>query len=73
MTITTTQKVIKIGTSRGVTIPAKDLKALGVKTGDDLEIMVRKKSQIADDAHVTDVANSILERYKQDFRNLADR
>ncbi len=73
MTITTTQKVIKIGTSRGVTIPAKDLKALGVETGDDLEIIVSKKSRVADDTQVVEVANSILERYKQDFRNLADR
>lgn len=73
MTITTTQKVIKIGTSRGVTIPAKDLKALGVEAGDDLEIIVRKKSRVADDTQVVEVANSILERYKQDFRNLADR
>ncbi len=73
MTIITTQKVIKIGTSRGVTIPAKDLKALGVEAGDDLEIIVRKKSRVADDTQVVEVANSILERYKQDFRNLADR
>ena len=73
MTITTTQKGIKIGTSRGVTIPAKDLKALGVETGDDLEIIVSKKSRVADDTQVVEVANSILERYKQDSRNLADR
>jgi antitoxin component of MazEF toxin-antitoxin module len=38
MSITTTQKIIKIGTSRGVTLPAKELKRLGVDVGDDVKI-----------------------------------
>lgn len=73
MTITTTQKVIKIGTSRGVTIPAKDLKALGVDTGEELELVVRKKTAQTSDVDVLDKANSLLDRYKQDFHNLAGR
>lgn len=73
MTITITQKIIKIGTSRGVTIPAKDLKALKLDTGDELELVIRKKTASADDAKVITTANSLLDRYKQDFQNLADR
>lgn len=73
MTITTIQKVIKIGTSHGVTLPAKDLKRLDVTAGDELEVVVRKKTTNASEDQVRQVANSILERYDQDFKNLAGR
>ena len=74
MNIVTTQKVIKIGTSRGVTLPAKELKRLGVKEGDDLELVVRKKTaDIPSDRDIVATANSLLRRYKQDFTNLSQR
>ena len=73
MTITTMQKVIKIGTSQGVTLPAKQLAALGVKPGDELEITVRKKTSTASDETVIAAANDLLSRYKQDFTNLSNR
>lgn len=73
MNITTTQKVIKIGTSQGVTLPAKELKALDVQPGDELEVTVRKKVAHASDAKVNEVASRLLERYKQDFTNLSQR
>lgn len=73
MTITTTQKVIKIGTSHGVTIPAKQLKELGVGAGDELEIVARRKVATASSEDVTKLASDLLDRYKQDFHNLANR
>ncbi len=73
MTITTTQKIIKIGTSKGVTLPARELKKLGSDVGDEIEIIVRKKNNFAEDQKVLDVANDILRRYKKDFTNLANR
>ncbi len=73
MTITTTQKLIRIGTSHGITLPAKGIKALGVKTGDDLEVIVRRKVPTAGDDAVTKKASDLLERYKQDFHDLANR
>lgn len=73
MSITTTQKVIKIGTSQGVTLPAKELKALGVQPGDELEVTVRKKIAHTSDGKVNKVASDLLERYKQDFTNLSQR
>ena len=73
MTITTIQKVIKIGSSRGVTLPARDLRALGIRDGDELEVTVRKRSEAADDNQVLKTANSLLERYKEDFSHLAKR
>lgn len=73
MTITTIQKVIKIGSSRGVTLPARDLRALGICDGDEIEVTVRKRSEVADDNQVLKTANSLLRRYKEDFSHLAKR
>ena len=73
MTITTIQKVIKIGSSRGVTLPARDLRALGIREGDEIEVTVRKRSEAADDNQVLKTANSLLRRYKEDFSQLAKR
>lgn len=73
MIITTTQKLIKIGSSRGVTIPAKQLKALGVEPGDDLELVIRKKTATASTETAVKTANALLDRYRNDFHNLANR
>ncbi len=73
MTITTIQKIIKIGSSQGVTIPAKDLRALGVQAGDELEIIARPKVRQANSTEVVDTANALLKRFDSDFKNLAER
>ena len=73
MTITTTQKIIKIGTSNGITLPAKDLRALGVNTGDEIEIIVRKKTDVASDEQIRETTAALLQKYSDDFTNLAQR
>lgn len=73
MTITTTQKIIRIGTSKGATLPAKALKQLGVDVGDEVEIEIRSRTNTKKDADVIKAAQSILDRYDEDFKNLADR
>ena len=69
MKITTTQKIIKIGTSRGITIPAKELARLGIKTGDEVEVNIEssKKSTIADEY------SEFKKQYGETLKNLADR
>ncbi len=72
--IQSVQKVIKIGSSGGVTIPAKELKRQNIAYGDEVEVIVRPlKGSSADDKKVLDAAKSILEDYKKDFINLANR
>lgn len=73
MTITTIQKVIKIGSSRGVTLPARQLRVLGVHDGDEIEVTIRKRTVAVDGDKVLKVANSLLRRYKEDFSHLAKR
>lgn len=68
------QKVIKIGTSGGVTIPAKELKRQNISFGDEVEVIVRPlKNKNSEDQEVIDSAKKILNDYKKDFVNLAER
>jgi len=75
MTIKSSQKLIKIGTSAGVTIPAKDLRRGGFEVGDIVNISLEKAKMPAhsSDQDVIDAAKQILKDYKQDFDNLAKR
>jgi bifunctional DNA-binding transcriptional regulator/antitoxin component of YhaV-PrlF toxin-antitoxin module len=72
--IQSTQKIIKIGSSGGVTIPAKDLKRQNIAIGDEVEVIVRPiKSHDSADKDVIDSAKKILKDYRKDFDNLANR
>lgn len=73
--ITSIQKIVGIGSSDGVTLPAKELKRANIKRGDEVEITVRPvpKTVGNDDQAVIDAAKKILDDYRQDFQNLAQR
>ncbi len=75
MAIKSVQKVIKIGTSLAVTLPARDARNAGIAAGQEVEITVRKGSSKipVTDSDVLDAAKNILKRYKKDFENLAKR
>lgn len=68
------QKIIKIGSSGGVTIPAKEMKRQNITYGDEVEVIVRPvRATSTEDEHVLQAAKSILNKYKDDFKNLAKR
>jgi bifunctional DNA-binding transcriptional regulator/antitoxin component of YhaV-PrlF toxin-antitoxin module len=68
------QKVIRIGSSGGVTIPAKDLRHHKIAFGDEVEVIVRPlHNNNEEDKKVLDIAKKIVDDYKQDFENLAKR
>ncbi len=68
------QKVIRIGSSGGVTIPAKDLKRQNIAFGDEVEVIVRPLHSInSEDQKVLAAAKKILTDYRKDFENLAER
>ena len=56
-----------------MTLLARDLRALGVEAGDEVELVVRKKVTHVEDAPVLETAQALLERYEDDFRHLAER
>lgn len=68
------QKIIKIGTSGGVTIPAKELKRQNIAFGDEVEVIVRPLHNHSDqDEKIIDAAKQVLNEYKKDFVNLSKR
>lgn len=68
------QKVIKIGSSGGVTIPAKELKRHNIALGDEVEVIIRPlHTSNSEDQEVITTAKKILKKYQKDFENLADR
>lgn len=75
MIIKTTQKVINIGTSKGVTIPAKDLKELNLDTGSMVKITVEpaKKEVPEKQDKLMKEYNLFVEQYGQTLKNLNDR
>lgn len=68
-------KVIKVGSSLAITIPAKEVKRQNLKAGDEIEpFQIAKKQTVhKDDQHILDAAKQILKDYKQDFKNLSQR
>lgn len=68
--ITTTQKIIKIGTSKGVTIPAKQLRELGVDVGRPVRVTVEP---MAEKTEIQKEYDAFKKQYGETLKNLADR
>ena len=77
MNITTIQKVIKIGSSRGVTLPARDLRALGIRDGDEVRLTVEQvkpiKHKQANKPSLRQEYDDFKKQYGETLKNLADR
>jgi antitoxin component of MazEF toxin-antitoxin module len=75
MTITSTQKVIKVGDSLAVTIPAKDAKAAGVEVGSQVSISIKpvvtRASEVAKNLEAE--YEAFTAQYGSTLKNLADR
>jgi len=74
MTVTTTKKVIKIGSSAGVTIPAEDLKRMGITFGDELRVSFEPVD--TPDKHtveVVELTQKLIRRHKKALINLSQR
>ncbi len=73
MSITTTRSIIDIGTSKGITLPAKELKRLGLDAGDEVKVTITvldkpKNRNILDEEY-----DLFVQQYGETLKNLADR
>ncbi len=77
MTIKSTQKLIKIGTSAGVTVPARDLKHTKAKIGDEVEVTFKFPDNAATSTETAQKLDSEYQAFKAQYndtlKNLADR
>lgn len=70
MTITITQKLIKIGTSRGVTLPARELKALNIVEGDEVRVTIEP---VKTQKTLADEYAEFTAQYGETLKNLSER
>jgi antitoxin component of MazEF toxin-antitoxin module len=69
------QKVIKIGSSAGVTIPRKQLKELGISIGDEVKVSLESTGPqpSTHDVEIYKLTQKLISRHKNALKNLADR
>jgi antitoxin component of MazEF toxin-antitoxin module len=74
MTIKSIQKVIKVGDSLAVTIPAKDARRLNIKHGDELNVSYEKPQLTKDhNVEIVELTQKLIRRHKQALKNLSQR
>jgi antitoxin component of MazEF toxin-antitoxin module len=74
MTVTTTQNVIKIGTSSGVIIPARDLKRAGVKLGEKINLRFEAAEKVdPEKVELVALTQNLIARHKKALENLSQR
>ena len=76
MTIKSIQKVIKVGSSLAVTIPAKDAKFYGLQPGDTLEFSWKRPEGESAKNHAEEVValtQQLIKRHQNALDNLRDR
>ena len=70
------QKVIKVGSSAAVTIPAKDVKRLGISYGDEIKVsfeVTKKADTDPEKVELIKVTQRLIERHKKALKNLSQR
>ena len=73
MIMTTTQKIIKIGSSKGVTLPAKQLKQLGVDVDDEVRITVETIQKDDIQQQLMQEYRAFVRQYDETLKHLVDR
>lgn len=74
MTIKSIQKVIKVGSSLAVTIPANDAKHYGIKPGEELEVSFKKPEPLdTQQVEVVELTQKLIARHKKALKNLSQR
>ena len=71
--IETTQKIIQIGSSEGVTLSKKDLASLGAKRGDTVKLKVELVGGHNKHQKVMREYDAFVEQYGQTLKSLADK
>jgi len=71
--IETTQKIIQIGSSDGVTLSKKDLARLGAKRGDTLKLKVELANGQDKHQELLREYDKFVSYYGQTLKNLADK
>jgi antitoxin component of MazEF toxin-antitoxin module len=67
-----TQKIIRIGSSAGITIPKGELRELGLEVGDEVKYTIEPIKN-KKHAKLMQEYDAFVEQYGETLKNLADR
>lgn len=68
------QKVIKVGSSAGVTIPAKQLKDLQLEVGDEVKVTIEPIQQpTSEQVELVTLTQKLIKRHENALKNLSQR
>ena len=68
------QKVIKIGSSGAVTIPAKEMRRLGVTYGDEIKVTFEPVTVVPrETVELVALTQKLIKRHKAALKNLSQR
>ena len=67
-----TQRIIRIGTSAGITIPKKELEEHGLKVGDEVKFTIEPVKKVKHSKFAAEL-DKFMDIYDQDLKNLAKR
>lgn len=73
MIMTTIQKIIRIGSSKGTTLPTRQLKELGLDVGDEVRVTVERLEKETPHKQLMDEYKTFIGKYDETLKNLADR
>ncbi len=74
MTIRSIQRIIKVGDSAAVTIPARDFKHLGVEFGDDIEVTYKRIQKPQEQTEeIVALTQKLINRHERALKNLSQR
>ena len=72
--IQSTQKLVKVGSSDMITVPAHVKKQLNAKTGDQVKVTYELVDEpTAHDIEVVAIAQKLIKRHKTALKNLSQR
>lgn len=72
--IQTTQKVIKVGSSGAVTIPAKEMRRLGITYGDEVRVTFDSVTKVSPETvELVALTQKLIKRHEAALKNLSQR
>lgn len=73
MTISSVQKVIKVGSSLAVTIPARDARSLNIHAGSEVDITLKPVARESKKTELLIDYEKFKKQYGQTLKNLSQR
>ncbi len=73
MTIKSIQKVIKVGSSLAVTIPAREARSAGIMAGSEVDVTLQPTEKVTKNEQLLTDYEKFKQQYSETLKNLSQR